>query len=121
MQRHCGYVYRQYLVAGDSLLVLIVLSKHVSQATPCRGVCVINAQRLAVALLRCLPANLPLGSPQVPQVVMHINLWATQPTIGKGQGLALWHFGKGWGLARDRVWQGTGFVKEGFRFVSGLV
>ena len=53
----------EYLVAGHSLLMLVVLSEHVSKAPPGGCIRVVNAQGLAVTLLGGLPPHLPLRSP----------------------------------------------------------
>ena len=73
----------QYLVAGDSLRMLIVFPEHVSKPSPGWGICIVDAQSLAVALLSCLPPNLPLCSPQISQVVVHIDLYTTQDHMCK--------------------------------------
>lgn len=53
----------QYLIASDSLLMLVVLPEHVSKTPPGRGISVVNAQCLTVALLSRLAAHLTLCPP----------------------------------------------------------
>ena len=67
-----------YLIAGDSLLVLVVLPEHVAQPSPSRRIAVVNPQSFAVALLGCLTPYLALCPPQVPQIIVHIDLPITQ-------------------------------------------
>ncbi len=61
--------------------MFVVLSEHVSKAPPGGCIRVVDAQGLAVALLGGLPPHLPLRSPQVTQVVVHINLSTNMPPL----------------------------------------
>lgn len=70
-----------YLIACHSLLMFVVLSKHVSKTPPGGCIGVVNAQGLTVTLLSSLPPHLPLRSPQVAQVVVHINLATNMSTL----------------------------------------
>lgn len=63
-----------YLVAGDGVVVVTIFAKDIAEATPGWRVGRLQAERLLVAALGFLPAQLPLGAPQVAQVVVHINL-----------------------------------------------
>jgi len=69
-----GGGWRRHLVASDTVVVVAGLPEHVPQAAPGGRVAVLYPQRLLVAPLGLLPAQLPLGPPQVPQVVVNIHL-----------------------------------------------
>lgn len=65
---------RAHLVVHDSLVVVPRLSEKIPQAPPGWGVVGIDLQSLAVTILRLQAAELPLSSPQVPQIVVHVHL-----------------------------------------------
>ena len=77
-----------YLVASDSLLMLIVLPEHVTQPSPGRRIAVVNPESFAVALLCCLPPDLALRPPQIPQIVVHVNLPIIQFVTAAGMMMA---------------------------------